>query len=94
MSGDTFNLGGGLGCSTSLLELTELCRKVTGRSVPVTKGADSAAVDVPYYVTDFTKAKATFGWEPQKGMTDIVAELCAWLERKRPVLEPLFGGVK
>ena len=29
------NVGGGLGCSVSLLELTLLCREITGRTVPV-----------------------------------------------------------
>jgi len=86
----TFNLGGGLACSTSLLELTALCRKVTGRETEVTAGPDSASVDVPYFVSDTAKARAAFGWEPQKTLTDVVPELCAWLERKRDILEALF----
>ncbi len=91
ISGETFNLGGGDACSTSLLELTELCRKITGRTVSVTAGPDSASVDVPYYVSDCAKARAALGWEPQKRLPDIVAELCAWLERGRAVLEPVLA---
>jgi CDP-paratose 2-epimerase len=45
LAGQTFNVGGGAGCSLSLLEATRLCQEITGRtvlvrSVPETRPAD------------------------------------------------------
>jgi CDP-paratose 2-epimerase len=90
LSGETFNLGGGNGCSTSLAELTALCRKQTGKSVPIGADASSSAVDIPYYVSDTAKAQAAFEWKPRKTPADIVGDIHAWLERDRAQLERLF----
>ena len=92
LAGETFNLGGGQGCSTSLLELTALCQKVTGRSVPITSEATSAAVDIPFYVSDCAKAEHVFGWKREKSVNDIVGQIYAWLDSERERLAPLFGA--
>lgn len=91
LSGETFNLGGGQGCSTSLSELTALCQQATGRSVPVGIEPTSSSVDIPFYVSDTAKARDAFGWTPKKTAKDIVQEIAGWLERERTSLAPLFG---
>jgi CDP-paratose 2-epimerase len=92
ISGDTFNLGGGQACSTSLLELTQACQKATGKSVPIGSEASSASVDIPFYVSDTAKAQRSFGWKPEKSAADIVSDIHHWLERDRALLEPIFGA--
>ena len=92
ISGDTFNLGGGNSCSTSLHELTTLCQKVSGRSVPIASEPTSASVDIPFYVSDTAKAEKVFGFRPQKTAADIVADIHGWLERDRALLQPIFGA--
>lgn len=92
LSGETFNLGGGQGCSTSLLELTGLCRAATGREVPVASDPTTSPVDIPFYVSDSAKAKQAFGWAPKKTAKDIVTDIAAWLDRERTQLAPLFGA--
>jgi CDP-paratose 2-epimerase len=92
LAGETFNLGGGPGGSTSLCELTALCQKASGRSVPIAREPDSAKVDIPYYVSDFTKAERAFGWRPRKNVEDIVTAIHGWLDRERAQLAPLFGA--
>lgn len=92
LSGDTFNLGGGQSCSTSLLELTALCQKVSGKSVPIASDPNSASVDIPFYVSDTGKAERVFGWRPAKTAADIVGDIHSWLERDRALLQPIFGA--
>ena len=89
--GDVFNAGGGHAVSTSLTELTALCQGATGNTVPIAAEASTAAVDIPYYVSDSAKATAHFGWKPQKNVTDIVTEIAAWLQTNETALRPLFA---
>ena len=92
LSGETFNLGGGPEVSTSLAELTQVCQRVTGRSVPVASEPATSPVDIPYYVSDFAKAEKAFGWRPRKGVEQIVGDIHEWLGRERSRVAPLFGA--
>jgi CDP-paratose 2-epimerase len=83
--GSTFNVGGGLGNSASLRELTAICQQVTGRRVPVTPVGDERYADVPLYVTDHRLLTAHAGFVPSLGVERIVADVAAWL-RARPEL--------
>lgn len=92
LSGQTFNLGGGPQVSTSLAELTALCRKLTGAQVPIASEPSTSPVDIPWYVSDFGKAEQAFGWRPEKGVETIVGDIHAWLLREKQRLAPLFGA--
>jgi CDP-paratose 2-epimerase len=92
VSGETFNLGGGTESATSLLELTELCQKVTGRTVPVSGVPASSSVDIPLYISDCRKADRMLDWKPRRRVTDIVTDIHDWLSRDRERLAPLFGA--
>jgi CDP-paratose 2-epimerase len=92
LSGETFNLGGGQACSTSLAELSALCQTACGRSVPIASHLDSPSVDIPLYISDNSKAKQAFGWQPERTVRDIVTDIHAWLDRERVRLAPLFGA--
>lgn len=92
LSGQTFNLGGGLEISTSLAELTALCQKLTGTKVAIASEPATSPVDIPWYVTDSSRAQKAFGWKPQKGVGAIVGEIHAWLTREKTHLAPLFGA--
>lgn len=92
LSGETFNLGGGQDCSTSLAELTTLCQEVSGRTIPMASEPTSASVDIPFYVSDTAKAARVFGWQPQRKVRDIVGDIHSWLDRERARLAPLFGA--
>ena len=50
--GSILNVGGGRECSLSLLETTELCRRITGREVPIGSESETRAGDVPLYISD------------------------------------------
>jgi CDP-paratose 2-epimerase len=88
---EVFNVGGGREVSTSLRELTDLCREVTGREVPVAGRPDTTPVDVPLFLTDAGRARERFGWAPQVGLRALVEEVHAWLRQGEVELAPLFA---
>src|SRR5262249_45832647 len=77
--GLTFNVGGGITCSLSLRETTELCREITGRTVHCTSVPATRAGDVRLYVTDNTKIQSASGWRPRRTPAEILADILAWI---------------
>jgi CDP-paratose 2-epimerase len=92
LSADIYNVGGGRDNAVSLCEMTNLCRKVTGRNVPIASEPTGMSVDIPYYVSDIRKATTEFDWWPKRGLDDIVRETAAWMKEHegdlRPILTP------
>lgn len=92
VSGQVFNAGGGRRVSVSLAELTTLCQKATGNTIPIASDLTTAAVDIPLYLSDSTRATETFGWTPKKDSSVIVGEIAQWLQTNEDALRPLFAG--
>ena len=78
-NGTVVNAGGGADRSVSLVELTSLCREVTGCETPVTASTESRPGDVPYYVTDSTALEAMSDWRPTRSVEQTVADVDRWL---------------
>ncbi len=91
LQGEIYNVGGGPGISTSLLEWTALAQKHTGKEVPIRSVPETAQVDIPYYVSDFRKAAAAFGWQPKTTSAGIAEDICSWLKENESQLRPLFA---
>ncbi len=87
LRGEVFNVGGGRPCSTSLLELTRLCRDATGRQVAITAEPETRAADVRIYLTDTSRVQARFGWRPERTMPDVVDDIAVWMRDHRTLLE-------
>ncbi len=90
LAGATFNVGGGLASSLSLLETTHLCEQVSGRStsirqVPVTRDAD-----VPLYVTDTGQVTAATGWQPRWTPRDTLEDIYQWIRGDEEHLRHLW----
>jgi CDP-paratose 2-epimerase len=88
--GETYNVGGGMAVSTSLRELTDVCREVVGAEVPLTADPRTTPVDIPFYVSDARRAMERFGWRPTRGVREIVTEIREWLMNNEPAVRPLF----
>ncbi|HVY12597.1 MAG TPA: UDP-glucose 4-epimerase [Alphaproteobacteria bacterium] len=67
---DVFNLGSGKGYSVR--EVVETVHDVTRQDFVVNEGARRPG-DPPYLVADIAKAKAKLGWQPKRGLTDIIS---------------------
>ena len=88
--GEVFNVGGGARSSVSLCEMTELCRRHTGRTVPITPVPEARPGDVIWYVTDNGITPSTFGWQIARSPGDIVTDTLTWLKQHERSLGPLF----
>ena len=76
--GDFFNLGNTIG--TSVLEVVESVKRVTGKEFPVTL-SDRRQGDPARLVGSSDKARKVLGWEPKYGEIDvIVAHAWKWHE--------------
>jgi CDP-paratose 2-epimerase len=90
--GHVYNVGGGLGCSVSLAELTAMCAARTGDVSPaITSDPKTRAADIPYYVTDNTLVTARTGWAPRRTVDDILDDVFQWLRDHRAALEPILA---
>jgi CDP-paratose 2-epimerase len=90
-SGETYNVGGGIGVSVSLAELTALCAARTGNRLELKSDPETRPADIPYYVTDNGSACKATGWAPTRPVETILDEVLEWLARHRAELQPLLG---
>jgi CDP-paratose 2-epimerase len=89
-NGQIFNVGGGRDVSTSLKELTVLCREITGNSIPIHSIKENRAADVPIYVTDHSKISGLSGWKPEYDVRKILIDIFEWIRENEVQLKPLF----
>ena len=87
LSGQAFNIGGGLGNTISLLELLELIGALHGEK-PAIRLKDWRPGDQRYYVSDTRKFKAATGWAPKVNAREGVERLYQWLLESRGLPAP------
>ena len=51
-AGKPWNVGGGEMVSVSLQELTNICEKITGNTIPFESVKENRVADIPWYITD------------------------------------------
>lgn len=90
LKGQTFNVGGGLNNSTSLLELTQLCEKVTNNKINVGCDSKTRPGDVKVYITDNTKVMQLTKWKPKITVSETVADVMNWLITNEEILKPIL----
>lgn len=77
--GVTVNVGGGRGCSLSLLETTALCAEITGNRLDVGAVAETRAGDVPLYISDCERLFTRTVWRPEREPREILTDIHAWI---------------
>ncbi len=86
-SGEVFNMGGGVDNSTSLLELIDQLRVLTGNPVEIDWGPERLA-DQHWYVADTSKIQTLLGWSCSVRIREGLRALRDWyLERPALVAE-------
>jgi CDP-paratose 2-epimerase len=89
-AGVTANVGGGVDCSLSLLETTELCRELTGNEVGVEPASESRPGDVPIYVSDCELLYSHTDWRPERTPREILKDISDWItDNERAVVAAL-----
>ena len=81
VSGNAFNIGGGIGASLSLLELFTMLESITGVTLCYDKLPPRES-DQRVFVSDVTKAIELLGWRPMVGNREGVARMMEWVSRK------------
>jgi CDP-paratose 2-epimerase len=79
ISGNAFNIGGGVKNTISLLEFVDLIGKIAGK-VPEVDFNDWRPGDQKYYVSDFSKFQNATSWFPQVGAEEGLNNLYQWLK--------------
>lgn len=96
LSGEAFNIGGGLGNTVSLLELLDIIAAIHGEK-PTVRTETWRCADQRYYVSDTRKFKAATGWSPKVNARQGIERLYRWLlEAHSPASPPTLsanGGV-
>lgn len=86
-AGEAFNLGGGVENSTSLLELIDEIKKLTGNTVDIDWGPERLA-DQRWYVADTRKIRSLLGWTASVNIRQGLRALHEWyLERPSLVVQ-------
>ena len=79
-------VGGGPENTLSLRQLNEWCQQRFGKH-PVASDPSSRPFDIPWMVMDYRRAKSVFGWQPTRGIYDILEEIALHAERNKDWLE-------
>ena len=82
----TLNAGGGKNNSISLKDLTRICQKITSNKIKIFSKKLTSEYDIPYYVTNNSKVKKIYNWNPQKKILDIVKDVYKWMLINRKAL--------
>jgi CDP-paratose 2-epimerase len=90
LSGQVFNIGGGVENTTSLRELLALIGELN-ESRPRIQFANWRPGDQRYYVTNFSKFHTATGWSPRVGKFEGVRRLYNWLRQERTTRERMVA---
>ncbi len=85
------NVGGGAGCSLSLMETTDLCRELTGKTVTVGAAGEDRPGDVPLYISDCSRLFEATAWRPSRTAREILADILAWVEENEESVAASLG---
>jgi CDP-paratose 2-epimerase len=77
--GITANVGGGQGCSLSLVETTGLCSEITGNTLSVECSAESRPGDIPVYISDCSRLFSLTDWRPRRDARAVLVDIHAWV---------------
>ena len=86
--GKIFNIGGGPKNTMSLLELLGYLEEFYGKKIDV-QYSDWRPGDQPVYISDISKAKKVFGWQPKISVKQGVELLYSWVEKNKEMFKEL-----
>lgn len=85
-AGQVFNIGGGAENTMSLLELIEFLEEFFHKKIEL-KFDEWRPGDQPVYISDITKAKNTFNWEPKNSPQEGVRKLVDWVNQNKDLFK-------
>ena len=91
-AGRLFNVGGGVPCSLSLRECTELCREITGNEISVSPVAENRPADLRIYISDCDAVSEISGWAPKRDARHTLSSLYDWIRAHEATVKPVLLG--
>lgn len=91
LDGETFNVGGGLNYSLSLLETTQLCEEITGNQIKIHSAPENRPGDVPLFITDSSKLMQRTGWQPKIDSKATLQSIFEWIHQNEESLQSILG---
>lgn len=88
--GEVFNVGGGFSNSLSLVETTDLCQKIVGKSIEIHPVLEERAGDIPIFITDSSRVMERTGWQPMIGPEAALQDIYDWIVANEVVLSSIF----
>ncbi len=88
--GEIFNVGGGFSNSLSLVEATDLCRNLAGKSIPINPVLEERAGDIPIFITDSSRVMERTGWQPVIGPEAALQDIYDWIAANEIVLSSIL----
>jgi CDP-paratose 2-epimerase len=92
VNNEIYNVGGGNKISTSLIELTALCEKITGNKTVLTSVAETRSADIRIYSTDNSKITQHTGWQPTTSVESILKDTFKWMKTHEKSLKPILAS--
>ena len=75
---ETFNIGGGIGNTISLCELTKVCEELTSNSIPILP-AKGREADIRVYYTNNEKISSIGDWKPLRDVRKTLEDIYSWV---------------
>jgi CDP-paratose 2-epimerase len=75
----TVNVGGDRENSLSLLEPTELCRKLTGNEIAIVRDSRTRHGDVPVYISNCARLHGLTARRPRRDPQQVLTDLHGWI---------------
>ncbi len=91
-AGRTFNAGGGLANSLSLLEMTALCREITGNRIDIAACSEDRPADIRIYITDHRRLTEFSGWRPRRDARTTLTDIWHWIRKDEDGLRSVLAG--
>lgn len=75
-----FNVGGGINNSFSINELLISIENILGHKIKINRIKRSHSNDIPFYISDISKVKREFNWEPKNNLYDTINDLVDFIK--------------
>jgi len=90
ISGEVFNIGGGIKNTLSLIEATELMKDKFNKDNNTTIIDEPRKADHCVYISDIRKIKNAIGWEPETSISDGFDKIIEWTNKNKEELKRLY----
>lgn len=91
LDGEVFNVGGGSSNSLSLIETTQLCEAITGKSTLIKPLQEGRPGDIPVFITDSSKVIEKTGWQPKINPEAALGDIYRWIAENEAILSSVLS---